>query len=75
MQNSNFTEGNRKTRMRAHRSKLRPIKDAIRDLQLRSNVVVYDGMVGVLSAISGNVLYEKQTKLDVEEAIALRGAT
>jgi hypothetical protein len=60
--------------MRAHRSKLLPIKDAIRDLQLRSNVVVYDGMVGVLSAMSGNVLYEKQTKLDVEEAIALRGA-
>ena len=74
MQNSNFTEGNRKTGMRAHRSKLLPIKDAIRDLQLRSNVVVYDGMVGVLSAMSGNVLYEKQTKLDVEEAIALRGA-
>ena len=74
MQNSNFTEGNRKTRMRAHRSKLLPIKDVIRDLQLRPNVVVYDGMVGVLSAMSGNVLYEKQTKLDVEEAIALRGA-
>jgi len=74
MQNSNFTEGNRKTRMRAHRSKLLPIKDVIRDLQLRHNVVVYDGMGGVLSAMSGNVLYENQTKLDVGEAIALRGA-
>ena len=70
-----FTEGNRKTGMRAHtRSNLLPIEDVSRDLQLPSNVVVYDGMVGVLSAMSGNVLYEKQTKLDVEEAIALRGA-
>jgi hypothetical protein len=61
--------------MRAHtRSNLLPIEDVSRDLQLPSNVVVYDGMVGVLSAMSGNVLYEKQTKLDVEEAIALRGA-
>jgi hypothetical protein len=28
----------------------------------------------VLSAISQNVLYEKETKLVVEEAISLRGA-
>ena len=59
--------------MRAHRSKLLPFKDVIRDLQLRPAVVVYDSMVGVLNAMSENVLYEKQTKLDVEEAIALRG--
>jgi hypothetical protein len=54
--------------MHAHQSKLLSIKDVIRDLQPGSDAIV------VLSAISQNVLYEKETKLVVEEAISLRGA-
>jgi hypothetical protein len=58
--------------MHAHQSKPLPIKDVIRDLQPRSHS--FDDMIGVLSAISQNVLYEKETKWEVEEAISLRGA-
>jgi hypothetical protein len=61
-------KGTEKTGMHAHQSKLLSIKDVIRDLQPGSDAIV------VLSAISQNVLYEKETKLVVEEAISLRGA-
>jgi hypothetical protein len=52
----------------AHQSKLLSIKDVIRDLQAGSDAIM------VLSAIRQNVLYEKETKLEVEGAIPLRGA-
>jgi hypothetical protein len=60
--------------MDAYQSKLLPIKNVIRDLRLRSVVVSCDDTIEILSAMNGNVSYEKETKVDGEEVIALRGA-
>jgi hypothetical protein len=48
-------------------------KDVIRDLQNRSNAVSMRRHGRAVGAISGDVHCEKETKLDVEEAIALAG--
>jgi hypothetical protein len=58
--------------MRAHtRSNLLPIEDVIRDLQLPANVVSCDDIVEVFRRDERKC---EETKLDVEEAIALGGA-
>jgi hypothetical protein len=62
--------------MRRHTwSELLPTNGVIRDLQ-NYGLTSYPAMTlsGYLSAMSGNVLCEKETKSDVEEAIALGGA-
>jgi hypothetical protein len=58
--------------MRAHtRSYLLPIEDVIRDLQLPSKLASCDDIVEVFKPDERKC---EETKLDVEEAIALGGA-
>src|SRR6202158_361427 len=68
-----FTE---RTGVRAHDSKLLPIKDVIRDLQQRSKVVSCDDTIDPLKAIHGNEAHKKETRLELEEelAVEMRGA-